>query len=156
VGGVLNRFRSGNYAFTFVNGTLMVTDAPTTVTLSEWATQNGLSGTDAAPDADPDHDGVSNLMAYYMALDPKAGQGMVGYGLKAISNSSLSLTYRRSKGVIGVSATVQASGDLSSSWNTPSVQESVVNKGTYEEVTATVTNPTGSTKMFMRLKLTQP
>ena len=155
VGGVLNRFRSGNYAFTFVNGTLMVTDAPTTVTLSEWATQNGLSGTDAAPDADPDHDGVSNLMAYYMALDPKGGQGMVGYGLKAVSNSSLSLTYRRSKGVTGVSLTVQVSGDLSSSWNTPSVQESVVDKGTYEEVTATVTNPTGSTKMFMRLKLTQ-
>ena len=95
-------------------------------------------------------------MAYYMALDPKGGQGMVGYGLKAVSDSSLSLTYRRSKGVTGVSATVQASGDLSSSWNTPSVQESVVDKGTYEEVTATVTNPTGSTKMFMRLRVTQP
>jgi len=150
-----NAFRPTNYAFSYIDGTLTVTDAPTTVTLSEWATQNGLSGTDAAPDADPDHDGVSNLMAYYMALDPKGGQGMVGYGLKAVSSSSLSLTYRRSKGVTGVSATVQASGDLSSSWNTPSVQESVVDKGTYEEVTATVTNPTGSTKMFMRLKLTQ-
>jgi hypothetical protein len=156
VGGVLNRFRSGNYSFTFVDGTLTVTDAPTTITLTDWATQNGLFGADAAPDADPDNDGVSNLMAYYMALDPKGGQGMVGYGLKAVSDSSLSLTYRRSKGVTGVSAIVQASGDLSSSWNTPSVQESVVDKGTYEEVTATVTTPTGSTKMFMRLNLTQP
>ncbi len=152
----LDSFRPENYVFTFVDGTLTVTDAPTTVTLSEWVTQNGLSGADAAPDADPDHDGVSNLMAYYMALDPKGGQGMVGYGLKPVTDGSLSLTYRRSKGVTGVSATVQASGDLSSSWNTPSVQESVVDKGTYEEVTVTVTTPTGSTKMFMRLKLTQP
>jgi hypothetical protein len=156
VGGAFNRFRSGNYAFTFLNGTLSVIDPPTTITLSDWATQNGLIDADAAPSADPDHDGVSNLMAYYMALDPKGGQGMVGYGLKPVTDGSLSLTYRRSKRVTGVSATVQASGDLSSSWNTPSVQESVVDKGTYEEVTATVATPTGSTKMFMRLRVTTP
>ena len=149
-------FAIGNYDIYYTPGTLTVTEGSAAVTLTDWATQNGLIGANAAPDADPDGDGVSNLMAYYMALDPKAGQGMVGYGLKAVSNSSLSLTYRRSKGVTGVSATVQASGDLSSSWNTPSVQESVVDKGTYEEVTATVTNPTGSTKMFMRLKVSQP
>jgi hypothetical protein len=156
VGGAFNRFRSGNYAFTFVNGTLTVTAAPTTITFTDWATENGLSGADAAPDADPDGDGVLNLMACYMALDPKGGQGMVGYGLKPVTDGSLSLTYRRSKRVTGVSATVQASGDLSSSWNTPSVQESVVDKGSYEEVTATVTTPTGSTKMFMQLKVSQP
>jgi len=148
-------FAIGNYDIYYTPGTLTVTEG-STVTLSEWAAQSGLIGADAAPDADPDGDGVSNLMAYYMALDPKGGQGMVGYGLKPVTEGSLSLTYRRSKGVTGLSATVQASGDLSSSWNTPSVQESVVDKGTYEEVTATVTTPTGSTKMFMRLNLTQP
>ena len=36
VGGVLNRFRSGNYAFTFVNGTLTVT-AVGVPTFAEWA-----------------------------------------------------------------------------------------------------------------------
>ena len=149
-------FAIGNYDIYYTPGTLTVLEGSAAVTLTDWATQNGLIGADAAPDADPDHDGVSNLMAYYMALDPKGGQGLVGYGLKAVSDSSLSLTYRRSKGVTGVSATVQASGDLSSSWNTPSVQESVVDKGTYEEVTATVTTPTGSTKMFMRLSVAQP
>jgi hypothetical protein len=149
-------FAIGNYDIYYTPGTLTVLEGSAAVTLTDWAIQNGLIGADAAPDADPDHDGVSNLMAYYMALDPKGGQGMVGYGLKAVSDSSLSLTYRRSKGVTGVSATVQASGDLSSSWNTPSVQESVVDKETYEEVTATVTTPTGSTKMFMRLSVAQP
>jgi len=148
-------FAIGNYDIYYNPGTLTVTEG-STVTLSEWAAQSGLIGADAAPDADPDGDGVSNLMAYYMALDPKGGQGMVGYGLKPVTEGSLLLTYRRSKGVTGLSATVQASGDLSSSWNTPSVQETVVDKGTYEEVTATVTNPTGSTKMFMRLRVTQP
>jgi len=149
-------FAIGNYDIYYTPGTLTVTEGSAVVTLTDWATRNGLIGADAAPDADPDYDGVQNLMAYYMALDPKGGQGMVGYGLKPVTDGSLSLTYRRSKGVTGVSPTVQASGDLSSSWNTPSVQESVVDKGTYEEVTATVTNPAGSTKMFMRLRVTQP
>jgi hypothetical protein len=149
-----NTFRPSNYAFTYIDGILTVSAAPTTVTLSDWAKQNGLSGADAAPDADPDHDGVSNLMAYYMGLDPKGGQGLVGYGLKTVADGSLSLTYRRSKGVTGVSASVLATGDLtSSSWNTPSVREDVVDQGTYEEVTATVTTPTGTTKMFIRLSV---
>jgi hypothetical protein len=152
-----NTFRPNNYAFTYIDGILTVTTAPTTITLSDWANQNGLSGADAAPDADPDHDGVPNLMAYYMALDPKGGQGLAGYGLQATTESSLSLTYRRLKGVTGVSAAVQASGDLTSSnWSTPSVKETVEDKGSYEEVTATVTNPPGATKMFMRLKVSQP
>ena len=150
-------FAAGNYDIYYTPGTLTVTGGSATVTLSDWAKQNGLNGADAAPDADPDHDGVSNLMAYYMGLDPKGGQGLVGYGLKAVTDSSLSLTYRRSKGVTGVSAEVQATGDLSSSWGTSGVQESsVVNQGTYEEVTATVTSPPGSTKMFMRLRVTTP
>ncbi|NBQ56653.1 MAG: hypothetical protein EBU36_08475, partial [Verrucomicrobia bacterium] len=107
----MNPFQALNYAFTYIDGILTVTDAPTTITFTDWATENGLSGADAAPDADPDGDGVLNLMACYMALDPKGGQGMVGYGLKPVTDGSLSLTYRRSKRVTGVSATVQASGD---------------------------------------------
>ena len=73
------------------------------------------------------------------------------------SGLNISLTYRRAKGVTGVSGVVQASGDLSTTnWNTNGVQETVTDKGDYEEVTATVTNPPGATKMFMRLKVSQP
>jgi len=156
VGGAFNRFRVGNYNFDYRTGTLTVSGAPATVTLADWATQNGLSGADAAPAADPDGDGVSNLMAYFMALDPKGGQGLVGYGVKEVADSSVSLTYRRAKGVTGVTAQVQSAGDLSSGWGTNGVQETVVDKGAYEEVTATVTTPPGSTKMFMRLSVQSP
>jgi hypothetical protein len=156
VGGAFNRFRVGNYNFDYRTGTLTVSGAPATVTLADWATQNGLSGADAAPAADPDGDGVSNLMAYFMALDPKGGQGLVGYGVKEVADSSVSLTYRRAKRVTGVTAQVQSAGDLSSGWGTNGVQETVVDKGAYEEVTATVTTPPGSTKMFLRLSVQSP
>jgi hypothetical protein len=159
---ILNPFRSANYNFTFIDGTLTVTDAPTTVTLSDWAKQNGLSGADAAPDADPDGDGMSNLMEFYLGLDPTPSGGNSGSSM-TVSNgpsNTVSMTYRRAKGITGVSAAVQASGDLSSSnsWGTDGVVETVQAAADprYEEVTATVTAPPGATKMFMRLKVSQP
>jgi len=159
VGGAFNRFRSGNYTFTFLNGTLSVIDPPTTISLSDWATQNGLIDANAAPDADPDKDGLSNLMEYYLGLSPTSPSGSGGvFSLSKGSNNTVSLTYHRAKGVTGVSAAVQATGDLSnpSSWGTSGIEETVVDQGTYEEVTATVTNAPGETKKFMRLRVTTP
>jgi len=86
-----------------------------------------------------------------------SGSGWV-FSLSKGSNNTVSLTYRRAKGVTGVSAAVQATGDLSnpSSWGTSGIEETVVDQGTYEEVTATVTNAPGETKKFMRLRVTTP
>jgi hypothetical protein len=151
-----NTFRESNYVMTYVDGTLRVIDAPTTITLSDWAVQNGLTGADALPGSDPDKDGMSNLMEYYLGLSPTSSSGGGLFTLSKGSNNTVSLTYRRAKGVTGVSSAVQATGDLSSSWGTSGVQETVVDKGTYEEVTATVTNTPGVSKMFMRLTVSQP
>ena len=107
------------------------------------------------PGADPDKDGMSNLIEYYLGLSPTSSSGGGLFTLSKGSNNTVSLTYRRAKGVTGVSSAVQATGDLSISWGTSGVQETVVDKGTYEEVTATVTNAPGATKMFMRLKVSQ-
>jgi hypothetical protein len=157
VGGAFNRFRSGNYTFTFLNGTLSVIDPPTTISLSDWATQNGLIDANAAPDADPDKDGLSNLMEYYLGLSPTSSSGSGGlFSLSKGSNNTFSFTYRRAKGITGVSSHIQATGDLSSpsSWGTSGVQETVVDKDTYEEVTGTVTTASEATKIFMRLSVT--
>jgi len=98
---------------------------------------------------------MKNLMEYYLGLSPtsSSGSGEV-FSLSKGSNNTVSFTYLRAKGVTGVSAEVQATGDLSSSWGTNGVQETVVDKGTYEEVTATVTNAPGETKKFLRLSVT--
>ena len=154
-----NTFREGNYEMTYTQGTLSVIDALTTITLSDWADQNGLTGVDALPDSDPDKDGLSNLMEYYLGLSPNSSAGSGGwFSLSKGSNNTVSFTYRRAKGITGVSSQIQATGDLSnpSSWGTSAVQETVVEKGTYEEVTGTVTTASGATKMFMRLRVTTP
>jgi hypothetical protein len=134
-----------------------VIDPPTTISLSDWATQNGLIDANAAPDADPDKDGLSNLMEYYLGLSPTSSSGSGGlFSLSKGSNNTFSFTYRRAKGITGVSSHIQATGDLSSpsSWGTSGVQETVVDKDTYEEVTGTVTTASEATKIFMRLSVT--
>ncbi len=96
-------------------------------------------------------------MEYYLGLNPT--QTGSDSGSITVSNgisNTFSMTFRRAKGVTGATAAVEAAGDLTSAWGTNGVQETVVDKGTHEEVTATVTNPPGATKMFMRLRVSQP
>ena len=149
-------FHLGNYSTVYNPGILTVLDAPTVITLGDWAAQKGLVGDNALPDADPDRDGMSNLMEYFLGLDPTQSGGTGGSSM-TLSNgpsNTMSMTYRRAKGLTNVDSAVQTSGDLSSTtWGTNGVQETVVDKGTHEEVTATVTNQPGETRMFMRLRV---
>jgi len=154
-------FTTGNYDIYYTPGTLTVVNSITGITLSDWANRYP-NLTDPSPTADPDGDGMSNLMEFYLGLDPTQPGGNGGSSM-TVSNgpsNTVSMTYWRAKGITGVSAAVQASGDLSSSnnWGTDGVMETVKDAAdpNYEEVTATVTNPPGATKMFMRLKVSQP
>jgi hypothetical protein len=155
-----NPFRSENYSISYINGTLTVLDASTLITISDWATNNGLTGTAALPEADPDGDGMNNLMEYYLGLSPTNSSGAGGgFVMTNGPGNTVSMTYLRAKGVTGVTPAVQACGDLSgTNWGTNGMVETVKDAADprYEEVTATVTNPPGSMKMFMRLKVSQP
>lgn len=102
---------------------------------------------------------MSNLMEYFLGLEPMQASGTNGPAMTLSQGPSntISMTYRRAKGLTNVESAVQTIGDLSNAnWGTNGVQETVVDKATHEEVTATVTNPPGATKMFMRLKVSQP
>jgi len=137
---------------------LTVQGASATTSFSDWiSSYPSLTGPSASLGADPDGDGKSNLMEYYLGLNPT--QTGLDSGVMTMSNgasNTFSMTFRRAKGITGVTSAVEASGDLSSAWGTNGVQETVVDQNSHEEVTATVTIAPGETKKFMRLRVTTP
>jgi hypothetical protein len=118
----------------------------------------GLADTSAT--GDPDRDGIANMIEYYLGLRPDAhgSSGIIISNSAPGLPSTLSMIYTRSNGVNGVSGSVVWSSVLANtnSWTTNGVVETVVDKGDYEEVTATVTNAPDETRKFLRLRVTQP
>ena len=134
---------------------ISVLNASNGMTFSTWASNNRLIGDDALLLSDPDRDGRLNLLEFYMGSNPSSS---VDSPLVATATgTTFSMTYQRAKDLANISAVVEWTTDLSlANWNTNDVTEIVQDRDSYEQVTATVTTPTGSTKIFMRLKLTQP
>jgi subtilisin family serine protease len=134
---------------------ISVLNASNGMTFSTWASNNGLTGDNAVLLSDPDRDGRSNLLEFYMGSNPSSS--LDSPIVATATGTTLSITYQRAKGLASVFAIVEWTTDLSlANWNTNDVAMSVLDKGSYEEVTATVTNTPGEMKKFMRLRVTAP
>jgi hypothetical protein len=136
-------FISSNYDLYYVPGILSVT-APT---FSDWA--NGLS--DPAKNADPDRDGIPNLLEYFLGLNATSpsSTGMI----HTLGNGTLTLDYPRSKALNGSSGFVEWTTTFST-WSTANVTDSLLSdQGAYETRRATVPILPGETKKFLRLRV---
>jgi subtilisin-like proprotein convertase family protein len=126
------------------------------------ATASGFAGwvggyqtlSNAAATADPDGDGLANVIEYYLGLNP----GLVDSSGKLIgtrTSTSLSLTYRRQKGVSGLNPVVEWSNTLANgSWSVNGVSEVVLEDNPGDQlVKASVTISGADPKKFMRLRV---
>lgn len=151
-------FTPSNYSVIYNTGTLTVTGA-SAPSFGDWAAQKGLTGSDALPAADPDMDGLVNLVEYHMGLDPTLPDtnGIILSNSLTATPPSMSLIYQRSTNTTGVTGNVVWATALgNANWSSNGVVESVVSNGTNQQVTATVTNAPGETLKFLRLRVTQP
>ena len=81
----------------------------------QWASAYGLTGTNASPGADPDRNGMSNLMEYALNLNPVAsGSGNVMNGAVRTygTNSYISTRFTRVPLATDITYTVESSPDL--------------------------------------------
>ncbi|MBE2283891.1 MAG: cadherin-like beta sandwich domain-containing protein [Prosthecobacter sp.] len=111
----------------------------------------------AADNADPDHDGLANLIERGCTLDPTRPSGLPAS--LARNGGNLEFTYTRSKNEadVGTQFTVEWSDALpGTTWSTAGVTEQVLsNNGTTQQVRATI--PAGSNgRRFVHLKVTTP
>lgn len=117
------------------DGTISVTSG-TGTPFDSWTGTNGLTGTDAAKTADPDRDGVNNLLEFATNANPRAGSSGAGAFVKVHSlagDSVLTLTIAARKNAVfaaagttqtatrdGVKYVVEA-GDSLNGWAAPAV-----------------------------------
>jgi hypothetical protein len=142
-------FSEANYSINYLAGVLTVQGR----SYSDWSSDL----TNGEPTADADGNGLSNLMEYYMGISAESPLSGSPVTLSS-SGTTISMTYRRYKGLDGVQGAVEHIGNLAATnWDTKGVTvKQVVDKGTYEEVTVEVALAPGETRKFMRLKVSQP
>jgi len=120
----------------------------------QWFGTTSATG-NAADTADPDGDGVSNLLEFAIGTDPThttAAPGQITH-----NGSNLVFAYQRADGAMtdGVSFIVEWSDSLqSNSWSSVGVSETILSdNGTLQQVQATLPDG-GQAQRFVRLRVT--
>jgi hypothetical protein len=124
-----------------------------------WATDTyGLDpATTGATTADPDHDGVQNMLEFVLGSSPVSGAAS-RLPVAAISNGALKVSFNRRLMLQGYFTTaVEYSTDLASWTSAPSSMQSIgaADDDGFEPVTYTIPLPPGAARLFGRLRVTQ-
>lgn len=107
-----------------------------------WATANGLSGTNAVPGADPDHDGVANVVEFASNLNPQVADratlppnGTAGLpAARYVLGGVLEVEFLRRRGTTGLTYAAQFADEITGSWvNAQDPAVTIIN-GTWERV----------------------
>jgi hypothetical protein len=111
----------------------------------------------SGPTADPDHDGIPNLLEYAFNLNPTLSD-TTGMPVVGESNGYLSITFTERNLPTDLIYTVQVSGDMQT-WNSGSAYTTQVSSTTIDANTQSVTvrdnTPiSGASKRFIRVNVT--
>ena len=136
-------------------------------TFAQWAGSAGYLGAEATPAADPNANGISNLVEYALGISP-ADSGLTGLPqlgiVDVVGTDYISLTFTRRTGADDLNYAVQYSEDLidwnpfTPAWSSDGADQSkvvsTINNGDGTE-TITVRHPFPMTesKQFMRLSI---
>lgn len=152
---------NGNYlAATTVSQTLTVTPNFAAYLGAHFTALELTNSAITGPTASPAHDGMGNLLKYALGLDPKLANATVGAPVIGTLSGSLTLTYIRPPGLPDITYVVEVSGDLQV-WNSGAgftqVFSTTLLDAQHEQVVVRDLTPiSGTTRRFIRLRVTQP
>ncbi len=149
---------SGSWTVQQSGNDLVLAYSPATGTpYDTWAASAGLTAANNAPGADPDGDGVPNLLEFYTDGNPLVPSAA---NLPRVSATSpaLVVTVKRRDSAAGLTAVWETSSSLATgSWQAvdPSAVSVVGNGGAADDVTVTLPVTAGQAR-YLRLRVTQP
>jgi hyaluronate lyase len=110
----------------------------------------------SADSADFDGDGLTNLLEYAFATDPKVSTSAPHS--VALTVGTLDFVYPKNKTATDVTYSVEWSDTLGNDWSTAGVGAPVVlgDNGTTQQIKVSVPYTEGVTRRFIRLKVTRP
>ncbi|MEI7908416.1 MAG: chitobiase/beta-hexosaminidase C-terminal domain-containing protein [Verrucomicrobiota bacterium] len=133
-----------------------------------WAATKGLSGGDAAFDADPDHDGIPNAIEFVIGGEPNPANANSNSAsllpVMQADGDKLVFIYTRTDESAYLNPSVEFSGNMQGAWTTAmdpgnaTITEAPalpVNGSPAHTVTVTLPK-NGATQLFARLKVVQP
>jgi hypothetical protein len=118
--------------------------------LQTWRVSQGLA-VDASNTADPDGDGLANLLEYALDREPLIAESTAPTTATVDGSGKLQITFKRARPATELTYTVQASSDLVT-WT-----DLAINPGTVgQNVTVSDIPPAGAPRRFLRLRVTLP
>ena len=140
-------------SFSVTGTTLQLSIVHPTQSYAAWVAFYGLAPAQSGFTADPDADGVNNLLEYYLGLNPTVAEAAVVPSGK-IEGSQFVFRYTHAKSTTGVTAEVQTSTDLLT-WAPAGIAPQLESETTDQE-TLIVKLPLTAPRLFARLVLTTP
>ncbi len=106
--------------------------------------------------ADPDNDGIGNLVEHATAMNPNAGDPVPASVTKA--TATLDFIYTKNKSATDLTYLVEWSDTLGNDWSTTNVSAPTIlsDNGTTQQIKVTVPAGSGIMRRFLHLKVTRP
>ena len=143
-----------------ITGTGILNITGTQPPYDAWALAAGLDNStlakDPTPTADPDHDGVSNLMEYATKMNGTINDTVPASATKTATG--IDFVYTANKSATDVTYIIEWSDTLNGTdWSTTGVSAPTVisDNGVTRQVKVTVPADSGVTRRFVRLKVTR-
>jgi hypothetical protein len=115
-----------------------------------------LEPTVSGDGADPEADGLANLLEYALGLDPHVADA-AGQPAAGLTNGFLTLTFTRVKSAVDVALEVEVTGQMGAGWTNSTTVVETVDHGATETITTRDEVPmSAAPSRFIRLKATRP
>ncbi len=142
------------------NATVTIQDKPYDSWRFSHFTSDELADTAISGDsADPDNDGMSNLLEYALGADPKTSDSITHTPIVTVSTGLLVLTYTRPTSTTDITYVIEWSGDLQTWSSGATVTETMSTTdngdGTTTVVTRALTSLDTTPRQFLRLRATR-